>query len=156
MTSVVTPVENNSSLTGFQGSGDIVKKLSENAAPPEWAAPYVQTQQDMLAILPALVPETILVVGLLVLIKAIDQPRTYLILLLGHILLALPFVVLVIQARLIGIRRVYEEAVGVQGRKEPLVASALTVAEKKQLNALLRRMMLEFERAEGGPPPEEC
>jgi len=65
---------------------------------------------NTLAILPALVPETILGVGLLVLIKAIDQPRTYLILLLGHILLALPFVVLVIQARLIGIRRVYEEA----------------------------------------------
>ena len=55
-------------------------------------------------------PETILGVGLLVLIKAIDQPRTYLVLLLGHVLLALPFVVLVIQARLIGIRRVYEEA----------------------------------------------
>src|SRR6266480_4820126 len=53
-------------------------------------------------------------------------------------------------------KRVYEEAVGVQARKEALVASALTVAEKKQLNALLRRMMLEFERAEGGPPPEEC
>ena len=53
-------------------------------------------------------------------------------------------------------KRVYVEAVGVQGRKEALVASALTVAEKKQLNALLRRMMLEFERAEGGPPPEDC
>ena len=53
-------------------------------------------------------------------------------------------------------KRVYEEAVGVQGRKEALVASALTIAEKKQLNALLRRMMLEFERAEGGPPPEDC
>jgi spermidine/putrescine transport system permease protein len=65
---------------------------------------------NTLAILPALVPETILGVGLLVLIKAIDQPRTYLLLLAGHILLALPFVVLVIQARLIGIRRVYEEA----------------------------------------------
>jgi len=65
---------------------------------------------NTLAILPALVPETILGVGLLVLIKAIDQPRTYLLLLMGHILLALPFVVLVIQARLIGIRRVYEEA----------------------------------------------
>ncbi|MEQ1953809.1 ABC transporter permease [Mesorhizobium sp. CN2-181] len=65
---------------------------------------------NTLAILPALVPETILGVGLLVMIKAIDQPRSYLILLLGHILLALPFVVLVIQARLIGIRRVYEEA----------------------------------------------
>ena len=31
---VVTPVENNSSLTGFQGSGDIVKKLTENAVAP--------------------------------------------------------------------------------------------------------------------------
>jgi DNA-binding MarR family transcriptional regulator len=53
-------------------------------------------------------------------------------------------------------KRVYEEAVGVQGRKESLVASALTVPEKKQLNALLRRLMIEFERAEGGPPPEDC
>jgi DNA-binding MarR family transcriptional regulator len=53
-------------------------------------------------------------------------------------------------------KRVYEEAVGVQGRKEALVASALTVAEKKQLNALLRRMMIEFERAEGAPRPEDC
>jgi hypothetical protein len=40
--------------------------------------------------------------------------------------------------------------------KESLVAAALTNAEKKQLNALLRRLMIEFERAEGGPPPEEC
>jgi DNA-binding MarR family transcriptional regulator len=53
-------------------------------------------------------------------------------------------------------KRVYEEAVGVQGRKESLVASALSVPEKKQLNALLRRLMIEFERAEGGPPPEDC
>ena len=33
---------------------------------------------NTLVILPALVPETILGVGLLVLIKAVDQPRTYL------------------------------------------------------------------------------
>ena len=63
-----------------------------------------------LVILPALVPETILGVGLLVMMKAIDQPRTLLLLVLGHILLALPYVVLIMQARLIGIRRVYEEA----------------------------------------------
>ena len=50
----------------------------------------------------------------------------------------------------------YEDAIGVQGRKESLVAAALTNAEKKQLNALLRRLMIEFERAEGGPPPEDC
>jgi len=53
-------------------------------------------------------------------------------------------------------KRVYEDAVGVQGRKESLVASALSVPEKKQLNALLRRLMIEFERAEGGGPPEDC
>lgn len=63
-----------------------------------------------LVILPALVPETILGVGLLVLIKAVDQPRTLLLLVLGHILLAVPYVVLIVQARMVGIRRVYEEA----------------------------------------------
>lgn len=63
-----------------------------------------------LVILPALVPETILGVGLLVLIKAIDQPRTLLLLVLGHIMLALPYVLLIAQARMVGVRRVYEEA----------------------------------------------
>ncbi|TIW18178.1 MAG: ABC transporter permease, partial [Mesorhizobium sp.] len=51
-----------------------------------------------LVILPALVPETILGVGLLVLLKAVDQPRTMLLLVLGHIMLALPYVVLIAQA----------------------------------------------------------
>ncbi|ESY15323.1 ABC transporter permease [Mesorhizobium sp. LNJC394B00] len=63
-----------------------------------------------LMILPALVPETIVGVGLLVLIKAIDQPRTLFLLVLGHILLAVPYVVLIAQARMVGIRHVYEEA----------------------------------------------
>jgi DNA-binding MarR family transcriptional regulator len=53
-------------------------------------------------------------------------------------------------------KRLYEDAIGVQARKESLVAAALTNPEKKQLNALLRRLMIEFERAEGGPPPEDC
>ena len=43
-------------------------------------------------------------------IKAIDQPRTLTLLVLGHILLAMPYVVLIVQARLVGIRRVYDEA----------------------------------------------
>jgi DNA-binding MarR family transcriptional regulator len=46
-------------------------------------------------------------------------------------------------------RRLYEETVDVQARKEQFVAAALTEAEKKQLNALLRRLMLEFEKTEG-------
>jgi DNA-binding MarR family transcriptional regulator len=45
-------------------------------------------------------------------------------------------------------RRLYKETVGVQARKEQLVAAALSNAEKKQLNALLRRLMLEFEKTE--------
>jgi hypothetical protein len=51
---VFQPVENNTSLTGFQGAGDIVKKLSENAAPPEVAAPYLSSQQALLDLLPIL------------------------------------------------------------------------------------------------------
>jgi len=65
---------------------------------------------NTLVIMPALVPETILGVGLLLLMKWLAEPRTLAVLLLGHIMLALPFVVLVVQARLIGIKRVYEEA----------------------------------------------
>jgi len=51
---VVQPVENNSSLTGFQGSADIAQKISENAIPPEDTAPYLQSQQALLDILPVL------------------------------------------------------------------------------------------------------
>jgi spermidine/putrescine transport system permease protein len=65
---------------------------------------------NALIIAPALVPETVLGVGLLLLMRWAQQPRTTLLLVLGHIMLALPYVVLVVQARLIGIRRVYEEA----------------------------------------------
>jgi DNA-binding MarR family transcriptional regulator len=54
-------------------------------------------------------------------------------------------------------RKLYEDAIGVQGRKESLVAAALSNAEKKQLNALLRRLMVEFERAEGrSPAGDDC
>ena len=41
-------------------------------------------------------------------------------------------------------------AVGVQAKKEALVAGALNGREKQQLNGLLRKMMIEFERSE--PP----
>ena len=44
--------------------------------------------------------------------------------------------------------RVWEASIGVQAEKEALVASALDEGEKEQLNALLRRLMLAFERQE--------
>lgn len=82
---------------------------------------------NTLVILPALVPETILGVGLLVLMKALSQQRTYLLLVLGHILLALPFVVLIVQARLISIRRVYEEAALSLGASRPASFREITL-----------------------------
>jgi DNA-binding MarR family transcriptional regulator len=38
---------------------------------------------------------------------------------------------------------------GAEAEREALIAAALTKKEKEQLNALLRRLMLEFERREG-------
>ena len=63
-----------------------------------------------LIIAPLLVPETALAVGLLLLLRALDLPRTYLLLLAGHILITVPFASLVLQARLAGLGRSYEEA----------------------------------------------
>lgn len=59
---------------------------------------------------PVLVPETVLAVGLLIFLRWLHMPRSFGLLLIGHSIIALPFVVLVVQARLIGIRREYEEA----------------------------------------------
>ena len=59
---------------------------------------------------PVLVPETVLGVGLLLANRAVGMKPNFGLLLLGHILLSLPYVVLVVQARLIGVKRVYEEA----------------------------------------------
>jgi DNA-binding MarR family transcriptional regulator len=44
--------------------------------------------------------------------------------------------------------RLYGESVSAQAAKEALVASALDEDEKQQLNALLRKIMLELERRE--------
>lgn len=48
-------------------------------------------------------------------------------------------------------RRLWGATVDVQAAKEALIASALDEEEKDQLNALLRRLMLAFERREGTP-----
>ncbi len=46
-------------------------------------------------------------------------------------------------------RKLYERALKTQADKESLAASALTRREQKELNGLLRRMMIEYERREG-------
>jgi spermidine/putrescine transport system permease protein len=60
--------------------------------------------------LPLLMPEVVLGVALLMFLKFLHQPRSFLLLLLGHTVLSLPYVVLVVQARLVGLRQHFEEA----------------------------------------------
>jgi DNA-binding MarR family transcriptional regulator len=45
-------------------------------------------------------------------------------------------------------RKLYEKAVGAQAAKEAIVAEALTSEQQDELNALLRKLMLAFERRE--------
>lgn len=49
----------------------------------------------------------------------------------------------------------WSESTGASAQKEVLIASALKDREKKQLNELLRRLMLEFERREGAPQTKD-
>jgi DNA-binding MarR family transcriptional regulator len=51
-------------------------------------------------------------------------------------------------------KQAWDQAAGIQGRKEAFFASALTPAEQKKLNALLRKLMLAFEAVEGGTPTD--
>ena len=48
-------------------------------------------------------------------------------------------------------RDAWDTAASVQGRREAFFASALSKAEQKQLNGLLRKLMLAFEAREEAP-----
>lgn len=63
----------------------------------------------MLLLSPILIPEVVLAVGVLLLTKWLGQPRSVGMLFLGHVVLSVPFVVLVCEARLSGVLPVYEE-----------------------------------------------
>ena len=59
---------------------------------------------------PLLVPEVVLAVALLLFLGWLGLPRSLPLLLAGHVIFALPFVILVIQARLTGLDPTYEDA----------------------------------------------
>ncbi|SDU14575.1 ABC transporter permease [Stappia sp. ES.058] len=63
-----------------------------------------------LLIAPILVPEVVLAVALLLFLNALSVNKSFALLLAGHVIFTLPFVILVVQARLVGIRRDVEEA----------------------------------------------
>ena len=49
-------------------------------------------------------------------------------------------------------QRKWRDSAGAEAAFEALIGAALTKREKEQLNSLLRRLMLEFEKREGKPP----
>ena len=61
-------------------------------------------------IAPILVPEVVLAVALLLFLGVMGMPKSFPLLLAGHVIFTLPFVVLVVQARLVSVKREYEEA----------------------------------------------
>ncbi|TDH39441.1 ABC transporter permease [Pseudohoeflea suaedae] len=61
-------------------------------------------------IAPILVPEVVLAVALLLFLNALSINKSFALLLAGHVIFTLPFVILVVQARLVSIRRDVEEA----------------------------------------------
>jgi spermidine/putrescine transport system permease protein len=65
---------------------------------------------NTLLLAPIMIPEVILGVALLLFIRWMQQPKSFLLLLIGHVVITLPYVLLVVQARLVSIKREYEEA----------------------------------------------
>ncbi|GGA96290.1 ABC transporter permease [Allosediminivita pacifica] len=63
-----------------------------------------------LLIAPILVPEVVLAVALLLFLNVLGINKSFALLLFGHVIFTLPFVILVVQARLVSIRRDVEEA----------------------------------------------
>jgi spermidine/putrescine transport system permease protein len=63
-----------------------------------------------LLIAPILVPEVVLAVALLLFLNFLSVNKSFTLLLFGHVIFTLPFVILVVQARLVSIRRDVEEA----------------------------------------------
>ena len=61
-------------------------------------------------IAPILVPEVVLAVALLLFLRWLEMPKSFPLLMLGHVIFTLPFVVLIVQARLVAVRREFEEA----------------------------------------------
>ncbi|MGM0585764.1 MAG: ABC transporter permease [Pseudomonadota bacterium] len=61
-------------------------------------------------IAPILVPEVVLAVALLLFLNFLGMHKSFALLLAGHVIFTLPFVILVVQARLVAVRRDVEEA----------------------------------------------
>ncbi len=65
---------------------------------------------NTLLLSPIMIPEVVLGVALLLFLRFLQMPKSFGLLLVGHVVLTLPYVLLIVQARLVGIKTEYEEA----------------------------------------------
>lgn len=65
---------------------------------------------NTLMLSPVVVPEVVTGIALLLFLRFLQQPQSFSLLLLGHVMLTLPYTILVVQARLYGFSRTVEEA----------------------------------------------
>ncbi|MFW5969356.1 MAG: ABC transporter permease [Halofilum sp. (in: g-proteobacteria)] len=91
---------------------------------------------------PILIPEVVLAVALLLFLRWLGLPKSFMLLLAGHVIFTLPFVVLVVQARLVGIRREYEEAALSLGANA--IQTFFSVTLPLMLPAVLAGMLFAF------------
>src|SRR3546814_7237877 len=95
-----------------------------------------------LLIMPILIPEVVLGVALLLFLRWLSVPRSYPLLRMGHVLIPLPFVILVVPARLAGMRTDYEEAARSLGANAVQTFFAVTLP--LMLPAVLAGMVFAF------------
>lgn len=91
---------------------------------------------------PILLPEVVLGVSLLLFLQFLSMPRNFLLLLFGHVTFTLPFVILVVQARLVTIKREFEEAAMSLGAAP--IQTFFSVTLPLMLPALLAGMLFSF------------
>jgi spermidine/putrescine transport system permease protein len=60
---------------------------------------------NTLLLSPIMIPEVVLGVALLLFLRWLQQPKSFALLLIGHVVLTLPYVLLIVQARLVGIKK---------------------------------------------------
>ena len=95
-----------------------------------------------LLIAPLLIPEVVLAVALLLFLRWLQLPKSFVLLLLGHVIFTLPFVVLVVQARLVAMKPEYEEAARSLGANPVQTFFAVTLP--LLLPAVLAGMLFAF------------
>jgi len=110
--------QNESILQAFKNSlllGSLTALIASSIAVPA-AMAFVRysfrgkNTLNTLLLAPIMIPEVVLGVALLLFIRWLQQPKSFALLLAGHVVLTLPYVLLIVQARLVSIKRVYEEA----------------------------------------------